>query len=111
MDMSLPVSLPDCHCPYPKSTHARSAIGTYESSKVRTLAILDCIEQRQMIVMTRTVNHCLGCLRGEVEEFRARRIGNGVAPSDMRTLVVLDYIDRRQIMAMTRETSDPALGA
>ena len=81
-------------------------------SGVRTPAVLNCIEQRQMITVRReTSDHCLGCLRGEVEEFRVRRVGNGVAASDVRTLAVLNYIDRRQIMAMTRETSDLALGA
>lgn len=32
-----------------------------------------------MAVTRETSDHCLGCLREDVERFRARRIGNGVA--------------------------------
>ena len=67
--------------------HQRSRYRVMAVSGVRTPAVLNCIEQRQMITVRReTSNHCLGCLRGEVEEFRARRVGNGVAASGVSSL-------------------------
>ena len=65
LKMPLAISLTGCRCPYAKSRMPVSTIGLYENSKARTLAVLDCIERRQMMIVTRKANHCLGCLTGE----------------------------------------------
>ena len=67
MDMSLAVSFPGCRCPYAKSRTPISAIGLYENIRLIILAVLNCIERRQMMVMTRKTNHCRRCSRGDVE--------------------------------------------
>ena len=66
---------------------------------MRTLAVLDCIDRRQMMAVTReTSDHCVRCLRGDVERFRARRIGNDVAVGGVSSLET--EAERRKIIGV-----------